>query len=121
LFYNNTGIDLFKGTDFMVSPLEIVLIIVVIIILALIARIVRTGRGATGQNPAPNRDTAASPMEKNRTASYLNRSGITLVIIGIIALVAAATLFRWVLQGYLWAFILITLGVMLVVLARKKR
>ncbi len=105
----------------MVSPLEIVLIIAVIIIIALIARIVRTGRAAAGQNPAPNLDTATSPPEKNRTASYLNRGGITMVIIGIIALVAAASLFRWVLQGYLWAFILITLGVMLVVLSRKKR
>jgi hypothetical protein len=121
LFYNKTGTGLLKRKDFMVSPLEIVLIIVVIIIIALIARIVRTGRGIAGRNGETNPDTATKSPEKNKAASYLNRSGITLVIIGIIALVAAASLFRWVLQGYLWAFILIALGVMLVVLSRKKR
>lgn len=105
----------------MVSTLEIVLIIVVIIIIAVIARIVRMGRGAAVQNAGTNKDTTAGPPEKGLTASYLNRSGITLVIIGVITLIIAASLFRWVLQGYLWAFILIALGVMLVVLSRKKR
>jgi hypothetical protein len=92
----------------MVGPLEIVLIIAVIIIIAVIARLVRMGR-------------AAVPPAKGKTASYLNGSGITLVIIGIITLVAAVSLFRWVLQGYLWAVALIALGIMLIVLSRKKR
>jgi Ca2+/Na+ antiporter len=121
LSYNKTGSGLFEGKDIMISPLEIVLIIVVVLLIAFVARLVRTGCGAAGPKPAADQDTAACPPRNNRTASYLNRSGITLVIIGIIALIAAASLFRWVLQGYLWAFILIALGVMMVVLSRKKR
>jgi hypothetical protein len=93
----------------MVGPLEIFLIIAVIIIIAVIARIVRTGRSAAGR------------PTKGRAVSYLNGGGITLVIIGIIILVAAVSLFRWVLQGYLWAVVLIALGIMLMVLSRKKR
>ena len=105
----------------MVSPLEIILIIVVVIILALTVRIVRMGRVPARQSIKANKDTSGKATAKHKTASYLNRSGITLVITGIVAFIAAAGLFRWALQGYLWAFILIALGALLVVISRNKR
>jgi len=103
------------------GPLEIILIVVVIIAVAVIARIIRTGRGAAGENEAPTSDVTANPLGKNRLWGFFNRTGIVLVIAGIAGLIAAASLFRWVLQSYLWASILITVGFILVLLSRRKR
>jgi len=103
------------------GPLEIILIVVVIIAVAVIARIIRTGRGAAGQNGASTSDVTASPPGKNRVWGFFNRTGIVLVIAGIAGLIAAASLFRWVLQSYLWASILIAVGFILVLLSRRKR
>ena len=94
------------------GPLEIVLIIVVVICIALIARIVRpVGRSSAG-------DERKSPP---RAKGFLNKAGIALIIVGIVVLAAAASLFRWVLQSYLWATILIASGVIMLLLARRKR
>ena len=103
------------------GPLEIVLIIVVIIAAAIIARIVRTGKGSPGQDTAPDdRDSPSQPVN-TRLWGFLNRTGIVMVIAGVAALIAAISLFRWVLQSYLWAFILMAAGFILVLFARKKR
>jgi hypothetical protein len=105
------------------GPLEIALIIVIIIAAAIIARIVRGGRHTAPPNPS---STSNAPVEnyEDRTSkiwAYFNRTGIALVIVGILALLAAASFFRWVLQSYLWATILIAVGLLLVFLSRKKR
>lgn len=102
------------------GPLEIILIIVIIIAAAIIARIVRGGRRTTASSKT---DTPVENYE-DRTSkiwAYFNRTGIALVIVGILALLAAASFFRWVLQSYLWATILIAVGLLLVFLSRKKR
>jgi hypothetical protein len=95
------------------GPLEIVLIIVVVICIALIARIVRPA----GRSSAAH-DERKSPQ---RAGGFLNKAGIALIIGGIVVLAAAASLFRWVLQSYLWAIILIAGGTIMVLLARRKR
>ena len=102
------------------GPLEIILIIVIIIAAAIIARIVRGGRQAA----ASSKTDAPVENHEDRTSriwAYFNRTGIALVIVGILALLAAASFFRWVLQSYLWATILIAVGLLLVFISRKKR
>ncbi len=103
------------------GPLEIILIIVVVIAVAVIARIIRTGRSATRQNEPTATDITVKSPGKNRLWEFLNRTGIVLVIGGIAGLIAAASLFRWVLQGYLWAAILIAAGSILILFVRRKR
>jgi hypothetical protein len=103
------------------GPLEIVLIIVVIIAVAVIARIVRTSGGASGQNTASTSPAAANQPGNSRLWGFLNSTGIVMVIAGVAALIAAISLFRWVLQSYLWAFILMAIGFILVLFSRKKR
>jgi hypothetical protein len=95
------------------GPLEIVLIIVVVIGVALIARIVRP----VGRQPAASEKRKSRP----RSGGFLNKAGIFLIIGGALVLTAAASLFRWVLQGYLWALILIAGGVIMILLARRRR
>jgi hypothetical protein len=121
LSYNNTEEEngVFLKT-MRPGPLEIVLIIVIITAAAVIARIARGGK----RPAAPSTPDAPAEKYENRTdkiRAYFNRTGIALVIIGILALLAAASFFRWVLQSYLWSTILIAVGLLLVFLSRKKR
>jgi UDP-N-acetylmuramyl pentapeptide phosphotransferase/UDP-N-acetylglucosamine-1-phosphate transferase len=104
------------------GPLEIVLIIAVIIAMALIARIVRMGRrtAAKDEKSQSSQMPTASQPETKAGRGSVNRAGIVLIIAGIIALIAAASLFRLILQGYLWALLLIAVGFILVRLSRKK-
>ena len=99
------------------GPLEIALIIVVVIAVAIIARIIRSGRSSAGQTGK----SATGKSRSSRLWQYLNRTGIVMVVAGVAALIAAVSLFRWVLQSYLWAFILMALGFILVLFSRKKR
>jgi membrane protein implicated in regulation of membrane protease activity len=103
--------------------LEIILIIVVIIAIAVIARIVRRRDGATIRKRSTDRDSTGKSTGGNsgRAWDFLNKTGIILVIGGIAAFIAAVSFFRMVLQGYLWAFILVAVGLILVLLSRKRR
>jgi hypothetical protein len=105
------------------GPLEIVLIIAVIIAIAVIARIARRRDGTAVRKGSASRDNAEKRSEGNsgRIWGFLNRTGIVLVIGGIAAFIAVASLFRMVLQGYLWAFILVAAGLILVFLSRNRR
>lgn len=105
------------------GPLEIVLIIAVIIAIAVIARIARSRGSATVHKGSTNRDISEKRSEgtPGRLWGFLNRTGIVLVIGGVVAFIAAVSLFRMVLQSYLWAFILVAVGLILVLLSRKKR
>jgi hypothetical protein len=103
------------------GPLEIILIIVVIIVVAIIARIVRGGRIAREASSSRDTPAATGKATTGKIWSYLNRTGIAMVIVGFIALVTAVSFFRWVLQSYLWGVVVIALGFLLVFLSRKKR
>jgi hypothetical protein len=91
-----------------IGPLEIVLIIGVAIAVALIARIVRLGRVPT------------ATRQRRGSHPVISRAGIALIVLGIAVLGIAAGLFRWVLQGYLWALVLIAAGIFMVLQARRK-
>jgi membrane protein implicated in regulation of membrane protease activity len=105
------------------GPLEIVLIIVVIIAIAVIARIARSRDRVAGQKETANTEVTVKPPERtsSRVWDFLNKTGIVLVVGGLAAFIAAVSLFRMVLQSYLWAFILMAVGLILVIYSRKKR
>jgi len=103
------------------GPLEIILIIVVIIAVAVIARIIRTGRIATRRNGDSTIDITTSPPEKNRMWNFFNRTGIALIIAGILFLIAAASMLRYAFQSYALAFTIIAVGFIIVFVLRKKR
>jgi hypothetical protein len=75
------------------GPLEFILIIVVIVAVVIIARIVRTGsRSSAGAS-------SRRGTEKGWARNLFNRSGIVLVIAGILGLAIAASFFRLMLQS----------------------
>jgi hypothetical protein len=98
-----------------IGPLEIVLIIVVVIAAALIARLSRPGRVPAPRDPG-DKPGATSPGARG----IIKKTGIIIIIGGLIILAAAAGLFRWALQGYLWALVLIAGGTIMILLGRRK-
>ena len=100
------------------GPQEIILIIVVIIAAIVIARVIRTGRSAAKQE----QESSAQPSEKktNRTRGFLKRGGIAFILIGVILFLAVISMLRWVFQGYIWSFIMIVTGFVMLLMARKK-
>ena len=100
----------------MVGPLELVLVIIVAIVMAVIVLI---SNAARRKKPARQGDAPASKSRDN-TSRALNRSGITLVILGILGLLFAISLFRTVLSGYFWAFLVIGIGSVLLILSARR-
>jgi hypothetical protein len=98
---------------------EIIFTIVVIIAIILIARVV----GASRRTPGKDKESSATTSKRNvgGTVSIIKRTGIIAIIIGVILLIVSASMLRWALQGYLWAFIIILFGFILVFLTRRKR
>ena len=105
------------------GPLEIILIIVVVIAVAVIARIARSKNSTGVQKETATTDNAGhSPGgDSSRVWDFLNRTGVVLLVGGAVALIAAVSFFRMVLQSYLWAFILAAVGLILVLYSRKRR
>ena len=102
--------------------LEIVIIIAVIIAAAFITRIIRTSRSADRQNGESTTDILVKQVKTstNRTFGFLHRAGIALVLTGVIILFAGIAMFRWAFQSYYWSFIIVVIGIVLVILFRKK-
>jgi len=105
-----------------IGPLEIIIIVVVIIAIALITRIVRIKPNDTAQSREPTTDITSWRVKDRpgRVRNYLKRLGIAFVITGILFTLAGISMFRWAVQGYVWAFVATLLGFTLLFLSRKK-
>ena len=99
--------------------LEIVLIIFVIIAIAVIARIIRPGRAASQKNDKSTAITNGSKTDRH--AKILGRTGIALIIAGGIALVAGISMLQWVIHNYVLSFILIVIGIIVLMISRRRR
>ena len=101
------------------GPLEIVLIIFVIIAIAVIARIIGPARKAPQENRKSNNASTGSNTEKY--AKLLGRTGIVLVIAGGITLIAGISMLQWVLHNYVLSFVLIVVGIIILIMSRRRR
>lgn len=102
--------------------MEIVLIIFVVIAVAVIARIVRPGRIASREEREDTGTTARNNQRgKNKRPAFMARTGIALVVAGGIALIAGASMLKWVFHNYILSAILIACGVIIFVLSRRIR
>jgi tellurite resistance protein TehA-like permease len=103
------------------GPLEIAIIIVVIIAIAVIARIVRF-RGTAKQNEVSSVSIPVKSAEErtSRPRSLLRKIGLAFILTGVILLIAGISMFRWAFQSYLWSYIIVAIGLVIVFLSRKK-
>ena len=103
--------------------IEIALIIAVVIAVAVIARIIRPGRIATqrSNHTESGNTTISTENRANRHSSILTRTGIALIAAGGIALIAGASMLKWVLHNYVLSVILIACGMIIFIVSRRKR
>ncbi len=104
------------------GPLEIILIIVVVIVVAVLTRITRGNRRSTSQNEETSATIQPKPIgaRTRKTRSILKRTGIAFTLGGVMVLLASISMFRWAFQSYLWSFVVIGIGTVLIYLSRKK-
>ena len=103
------------------GPLEIILIIVIIIAAAVLARIFRGRRIARqSQDSAEEADAGATDGRAPGPRRIFRRTGIAGIIAGVILLIASVSMFRWAFHSYLWAFVIMAIGFVIVFLTRKK-
>lgn len=102
--------------------LEIAVILIVLIIIAIAARMFRA-------NPRPVQRSRDAPGEAEIQRAeerppgrrrYLRRVGIALILAGAVFLFAAIGMFRWAFQSYIWSFVLVVIGFVVVYLSRNR-
>ena len=105
-----------------IGPLEIIIIVIIITAIALIARIARVKPDDTAQSKeSPTYTTSwRAKVWPGRIQNYLKRLGIAFVIAGIVFALAGISMFKWAVQGYVWAFVAMALGAVLLFLSIKK-
>ena len=102
--------------------LEIVIIIAIIIAIAVVTRIHRSYRDATEQSKKSSEEITHWQLKEkaDKTRSYLKRVGTAFFIAGTILALAGMSMFRWAVQSYVWSFIIVGVGLVLLFLSRKK-
>jgi len=100
---------------------EIVIILVVIILILIVTRIVRFRSNSTNEDRtssyAPQGQVA---VKQAKVFQRLRAIGLIFVVIGIVSLLAGISLFKWVYWSYLWAFIAIAIGFIMVLMSRNR-
>jgi len=101
---------------------EVVIILIVLIVIAISARMFRAKPGSTNKSNDASAQTPARRVSGRapRIWSYLRRTGIAFILVGAVLLFAGIGMFRWAFQSYMWSFIMVAIGFVIVVLSRKK-
>ncbi|MFC1928752.1 hypothetical protein ACFLXK_04025 [Chloroflexota bacterium] len=107
-----------------IGPLEIIAIVIIIVAIVVIARIARIKPDDTAQSRESSTGTDITSRRAKdgpgRIQNYLKRLGITFFIAGTVFALAGISMFKWAVQGYVWAFVAMVLGTVLLFLSRKK-
>lgn len=105
-----------------IGLLEIIVIAVIIIAIVLIARFARAKPEDITRNEEPPTYITTKPVKDSsgRIRYYSKRLGTAFIIAGILFALAGISMFRWALQGYVWAFVAMGLGFVLLLLSRRK-
>ena len=105
-----------------IGLLEIIVAAIIITAIVLIARVTR----AKPENMAQNEESPTDITDwqvRGRSGmmrNHLKRLGIAFVVAGILFALAGTSMFRWVIQGYIWALIAVVLGFILLLVTRRK-
>ena len=105
-----------------IGILEIIVIIAIIIAITLVIRIYRSSHDATDQSKKSSEEIThwQVRVKAGKTRSYLRRVGSAFFVAGIILALAGMSMFRWAVQSYVWSFIIVGVGLVLLFLSRKK-
>ena len=102
------------------GPLEIGLIILVVLLILVVTRMVRAGHHADQENKISGGIQEGKANEKAGRGRRLRILGIISILVGIILLSAGISLFKWVFWSYLWSFIVMAIGFVIIFISRKR-
>ena len=102
--------------------LEIIIIIAIIIAITLVIRIYRSSHDATDQSKKSSEEITHWQVKEKagRRRSYLKRGGTAFFVAGTILALAGMSMFRWAVQSYVWSFVIVGVGLVLLFLSKKK-
>ena len=106
-----------------ISAQEIIIVVLIIMAVLIITRVIRIGRNTVRQDEDTRSEIMISQFERKTRNIFdlFMRLGISLVVIGVILIILSATLFKWAVQSYIWSSIIIILGVILILIFRRKK
>lgn len=104
------------------GPQEIIIVVLVIIAILMIIFIVRIGRSSTRRKRIPSKATLIEEFRQHMNSLYgfFKKTGITLAVIGIILTFSGLIALKWTVPGYMWSFIIIVIGSIMLFMFRKK-
>ena len=102
------------------GPLEIGLIIVVMLLTVVVMRIVRVGRNAAEKSKKSSVEIPERQVKQSTGKSRLKFVGIAFILTGILLLLTGINLFKWVYWSYLWSFIIVVIGFIIVFMSRRR-
>ncbi|OGO38221.1 MAG: hypothetical protein A2147_02300 [Chloroflexi bacterium RBG_16_57_8] len=92
-----------------IGLLEIAIIIVVVVVIALVA-----GMRGRGEAKKATKSIPSAGRHKVKLA------GAVIFLVGLLLLSAAVSLFRYLIWSYMWASVLLVIGAVLYLLARRR-
>lgn len=99
------------------NGLGIIAYVIMAIVVPLEGSKVTTPREVVEENVEEMKEVAS---ELGREVRRRNALGITLIVIGILFLLGSFNLFRWFEWGKFWPLIIVAIGVLIIVSARRK-
>jgi hypothetical protein len=102
---------------------EIIIIVLVIIAILFITRVIRIGRSTVGTDEDTRPEVMMSQYrhKTRKVMDFFLRTGISLVVVGVILLILGATIFKWAIISYMWSAIIIAVGGILIVIFKNTR
>lgn len=104
--------------------LEIFVIILLVQLVLLAVRIIGAGRPSVRDVEKGKKSSLQIPDRQVEQSSgkghQLRLAGIVFALISVLLLLAGMSMFKWVMKAYLWSFILLAIGLMILFMSRKK-
>ena len=102
-----------KDSALRIGLFEIGILVVVVLVIFMATRLWGIGKSGSKDTKTANSQT------KTNNRRWLRISGIVLIVIGIVFLLANISVFKWMMWSYAWLLALILVGLVLVLLFRK--
>lgn len=101
--------------------LEITLIIIIITLVLVAVRVVGAGRNTAYKVKNTSLEIPQRQVEQSvGNGLRLRRAGVAFIVIAIILVLSAMSMFKWVMKGFTWSFIALAIGFAILFMSRKR-
>lgn len=106
-----------------ISAQEIIIVALVVMAILLVTRVIRIGRNTVRRDEDTRSDVVMSQFDRKTRIifDFFIRLGIALTALGGVLIILSLSWFKWALQSYLWSIIIIVIGVILILVFRRRK